>query len=346
MGRLILVEELDRRGRVRRLTPVEHLPFRIGRGYDCDLVLDDPHVSPLHCVIERDSQGRLLLRDRHSKNGILPGRNRTTVASVALDGDASVRVGTTLLRLRPPDFPVPEARPIVRRSALAHWMLHHWSAALVLIAIYLTLSELDTYRATTAGYDPMVGLSDSLLGLLLLAGWIGSWALLNRLLRQHTRIVAHTTVACTMFIAALLANWGVEWLRFVVEPVEPLQLFERFLTASEFGLVLVGHLTVMGVARTSIRAGAALLGSAAVLTYQLVGHYAASDIWVYTLPYWSRLKPVDPAWLPVETDADFFARIPALEADLARMTQEILAERKQDSTRPSTEGADAPEEPR
>jgi pSer/pThr/pTyr-binding forkhead associated (FHA) protein len=55
MERVIFVEVLDRRGRVAERAAVDQLPFRIGRGYDCDLILDDPHVDALHAVIERNT---------------------------------------------------------------------------------------------------------------------------------------------------------------------------------------------------------------------------------------------------------------------------------------------------
>ncbi len=41
----------------------------VGKSASCDVVLDDPYVSSVHCVLERRADGTLLLRDSDSKNG-------------------------------------------------------------------------------------------------------------------------------------------------------------------------------------------------------------------------------------------------------------------------------------
>ncbi len=42
---------------------------RVGRGEDCDVVINDQSVSSLHAIFERSSTGALSLRDCGSKNG-------------------------------------------------------------------------------------------------------------------------------------------------------------------------------------------------------------------------------------------------------------------------------------
>ena len=323
---MIFVEVIDRRGRVLSRSRVETLPFRIGRAYDADLILDDPHVSPLHAVVERDAEGRLRLRDADSRNGIALEGGRERLPAVTLDGDVSVRLGRTLVRLRAPDFPVPDAVPIVRRSALSEWLREHWSAAVVIPLLVLGLDVFGEYRSTTSEFEPLDALSAAAWSLLIFAGWIGAWALLNRLLRQRTRFVAHSTVAFGASAAYTLTEWGFEWLRFLFAPVEPLQLANQFAWTALFGLLLLGHLTVMGVARRPVRFGIVGLGFAALLGLQLIDHYGEDTNWVTTLPYWSRLEPLDPTWLPVESADAFFAGIPELAEQLDALAEEAREE--------------------
>ncbi len=61
------------RGR-RRLT--------IGSHQDCDLVIADPYVSAMHCLLERRDDGTTIVHDRGSKNGTLLNGNRVEVAEV------------------------------------------------------------------------------------------------------------------------------------------------------------------------------------------------------------------------------------------------------------------------
>jgi DNA-binding NtrC family response regulator len=60
----------------------------VGSGPSCDLVLQDPYVSDMHCVLERRSSGSLLVRDKHSRNG-------TRVDGNFVEG-AELRVGSYL----------------------------------------------------------------------------------------------------------------------------------------------------------------------------------------------------------------------------------------------------------
>ena len=331
MERLIVVERLDRRGKVVARSFVEHLPFRIGRAYDCDLILDDPHASPVHGVVERDEEGRLALRDAGSLNGIEVERDGTTASVVPLGGDVTVRLGRTTLRLRPPDFAVEDALPIVDRSTLTRWLSDHWSAALAVPLVYLAVSQLRALQATTGAYDPIDAVSNGLLELLILVGWAALWALLNRLLRQRTRYVAHASVAFLLSTATVLFEWGLEWLRFVLPPIEPLQLLSVAGDTLLFGALLFGHLTVLNVARRIGRAGIAAGCAAALLSILLLSHYTENEDWVYALPYWSRLEPVDPAWLPTEPVGTFFERGAGLVDELDALAQAALEERDETS---------------
>lgn len=68
LPRLTLVE-LDQSKRIIRRIPVDHLPFRIGRSSENDLVLDDLYVSRKHVSIER-RQDQYIALDQGTKNKI------------------------------------------------------------------------------------------------------------------------------------------------------------------------------------------------------------------------------------------------------------------------------------
>src|SRR3954454_16312298 len=103
------IETLARNGDVLQRRRVEALPIRLGRGYDNDFILDDDYAAASHARIEMDAEGRLLLRDLGSKNG-LNHRGRR-VPEVVLLGDTVVRIGHTSLRVRAAGFPVAPELP-------------------------------------------------------------------------------------------------------------------------------------------------------------------------------------------------------------------------------------------
>ena len=61
----------------------------IGRGADCDIVIDCPSVSSLHCTMER-VDGGYILRDRKSTNGITLDEEAMVVIDLRNNNDVKV----------------------------------------------------------------------------------------------------------------------------------------------------------------------------------------------------------------------------------------------------------------
>jgi pSer/pThr/pTyr-binding forkhead associated (FHA) protein len=109
MGALAWVELLDRRGHVRARHRIDSLPALIGRSYGCDVLVDDPWVSPIHVRIYRDLDGSFKVEDAGSENGLwLPDEERR-VTLLPLGRGVTLRAGHTLFRLVPADLTVPPA---------------------------------------------------------------------------------------------------------------------------------------------------------------------------------------------------------------------------------------------
>jgi DNA-binding NtrC family response regulator len=67
----------------------------VGSATHCDLVLDDPYVSAMHCTLERRAGGSLLVRDKRSRNGTLIDGN--LVEAAELHVGARLGLGRTTL---------------------------------------------------------------------------------------------------------------------------------------------------------------------------------------------------------------------------------------------------------
>ena len=74
--------------------------IRVGRAYDNDLVLDDPYVAPQHLRIWRSEAGNWVAEDVGSANGLYLDHGRDKFGWLELDGNRSIRVGHTYLRIR------------------------------------------------------------------------------------------------------------------------------------------------------------------------------------------------------------------------------------------------------
>jgi pSer/pThr/pTyr-binding forkhead associated (FHA) protein len=94
---------------------VDSSRFVIGRGDDCDLVVDDEKVSRHHAALERSADGVLTLSDLGSSNGTFVNARRIT-EPVTLHGGEHLRVGDTAIVFSLDD---PEADPDATKLAPA-----------------------------------------------------------------------------------------------------------------------------------------------------------------------------------------------------------------------------------
>ena len=85
----------------------------IGSGANCDVVLDDPYVSAMHCILERRAGGNLLVRDRKSRNGTLIDGNLIEAAELQV-GSRLALGRTTLVALAAPAAGSPSAVSALR----------------------------------------------------------------------------------------------------------------------------------------------------------------------------------------------------------------------------------------
>jgi pSer/pThr/pTyr-binding forkhead associated (FHA) protein len=108
MGPLI-VEVLDERGgRARERHRLLTSPVTIGRGYGCDVIVDDPYVSVEHVRLEWSEDGWRVL-DLDSENGTHLATSGRRITAERLGPETVLRVGHTRLRVRTDEYAVPPA---------------------------------------------------------------------------------------------------------------------------------------------------------------------------------------------------------------------------------------------
>ncbi|MGH3739676.1 MAG: DUF58 domain-containing protein, partial [Micromonosporaceae bacterium] len=87
----------------------------VGRGADCDLVLDDPEVSRTHASLTA-GDGQVAVADRDSRNGVGVRGHRIAEAAPLADGDTA-QLGETMISVRhrpPADARLTPAAGVVR----------------------------------------------------------------------------------------------------------------------------------------------------------------------------------------------------------------------------------------
>ena len=193
------VEVLSRNKEVRHRHQVDSLPIRIGRGYDNDCILDDPHTSAHHAVIDAEADGALVIRDLGSNNGIIHKGLRQ--AELSIDGNAIFRLGHTNLRVRSADFPVADE---IRDTTFHNW--EGWPPALAGLALLVCLAAVGTWVDDANKFEATRYLIAIAVMLFLGMIWCGIWSFAGRLFGGNARLGRHLFILGCGF--AVLELWS------------------------------------------------------------------------------------------------------------------------------------------
>ena len=176
MDQVIWVEVLSRRRDVAVRHRFSGPEIRIGRAYDNDVVLDDPFVAPSHVRVFGTDAGELIAEDAGSVNGLFLDRDRQRYERIVIDGERSIRIGHTHLRIRDGRHAVPPERvgkPAPRMLPIA-------VLAVLAVAVF-GIEALSAWLADTG--EPR--LSNYVLRLLTVGGvivvWVAGWTLASLL---------------------------------------------------------------------------------------------------------------------------------------------------------------------
>jgi hypothetical protein len=184
MNRVFFVEQLTADGEVIHRHKLTSLPIRVGRAYDNDIILDDPHTAAHHVQIELNQLDELIISDLDSFNGIT--RDNSRERFFVVDGESVYRLGHTRLRIRTPDYQV--------AAEQTDFTNHRWEGLLpaavgliLLLATGLLTTWLsDINQGTLSKY---LLESVSMLGFAL--GWSGIWAVFSKLFNGQARFGRH-----------------------------------------------------------------------------------------------------------------------------------------------------------
>lgn len=180
MARLV-VEVRDAHRRILGLYPVNSFPCAIGRGYNNDIILSDPHVCARHLQVDQDEQG-WRVRDLGSINGTDGVTDAAT--EMQLQSGDEIVIGRTHLRFFAPDHPVAATRQLHEKTGLleaARAMAVIWALLSMLVLgfafnDYLTRTSEVQVQKLIAGTLPVV------IGVLI---WAGGWSLLAYIVRRR-----------------------------------------------------------------------------------------------------------------------------------------------------------------
>ena len=173
----LVIEFLGRSGRSQQFIKIEAESVSIGRGYQNDVVINDPYISINHLRLEKRDEG-WRLNDLDSLNGVevlkAVGEDKSILAS-----GSEIKLGRTKLRLVSDQSLMQEAK-LLHRLERDTSRLNQWSIFLPLLVALMGFGLYSSYMNSFVQWEWKNILSLVLtmqLGTLLVAGF---WALLGR----------------------------------------------------------------------------------------------------------------------------------------------------------------------
>lgn len=291
MESAVIVEVLDKSGKVHERVRLTRFPAVIGRGYDSDMILSDEFVSAHHAQINVDETGQPTISDLDTENGTYLLPKMQAVNNLTLGAETLLRLGHTLVRVRRPEFPVAPARiDTLTHSRLAGVFSSGWMLT-ALSLLLLGMLGFHAYQISAQQIKLSKLLLETLEIAILVPIWAGLWAIFSRVFAHHTAYISHAVIATLAVISIFVADTLAEYYAFGFSA----QLSADILLHALFGLivalVLYGHLrfsTLLSPKHIGVFSGMIAAGVVALSGFTT---YVQNLDFNDTLPYPPELKP-------------------------------------------------------
>lgn len=201
------LEVLNKTGRVSHRIKLESLPFTIGRAFDNDLILDDPYACPHHASLSEE-EGRLILQDMGSINGISDEMNQPLTGSVELKNGGAVHIGRTPVRFNALDAPL--APTLIDRSRNTPLQILHQLPVLIGIFLLTVGTVLFGEYMDSAREFEVMKQAPTLVGLTVsVVLWSMLWSFASRLVVHRWHFWTFCGIGCLGLLTTALSDWAI-----------------------------------------------------------------------------------------------------------------------------------------
>lgn len=284
---------------------------RIGRGYDNDVVVDDPYVAARHVRVFRDEAGRLVAEDTGSANGMFLDRDKGRHARIVIDGERPIRIGHTYVRIREASHAVPHERPGTPQGRVLPTAL----AAALGVAI-LAVEAASTWMAETGEPKASTYLLPLLSLAALIAGWVAVWSVLSRIFSGRARFERNLVIALSAVLVFSLYNELAQFSAFALTWRTPVR-YDYVAMWCILAAACFLHLREVGPSRLKLKAGLVVALLALAVAVQTLTRSEAFDD-TGRQSSLRRLMPPTLRLSPVRDESAFFAEIEQLKTRLDR----------------------------
>jgi hypothetical protein len=310
---VVWLEILGRHREVVSRTRLAADAVTLGRAYDNDIVLDDPHVAAHHLRIARGDDGTWVAEDLGSVNGLVVDGERVRRERIVLGDATSVLAGHTGIRLRHAGDAVPAELPMVRSTP-------RWPLAIICIVLLFGLEWLGLWLGETGEPKLIRYLTPLATIAIAIAVWATLWSVVSRVFSGHARFGLHLLIVTAGLLAFSLYDqfsdlgaFALSWTR----------LSSTVYVAAwiAFAAVCVAQLRAISNTKLPLKAAAVVALAALGIAMQSLklSDWRASSGQAATL---QKLEPPSIRIASAQAESAFFATNDALKAGLDKARSE------------------------
>ena len=305
MARLI-IEEINRLGHCTERHRFDHLPVRIGRGYDNELILSDPHVSPEHVIIHEteDDETGWRIEDCNSENGTqIKHHSTNTTPGRASSGDDIV-IGRCRLRLFSPSHPVGSTHSMPNSESAEKLIAQPFAVFGIFTLTFVALLINKQLQIPTM--LPVEKLIASVLPVLIAVFfWASAWSFAGRLIKHKTSFLIHLSITSLFTLCLIGINILGEYIAFNSSTSTFAQIVEFIVMGlSLYILFSVNIENATAISRKTRRITSHGL-TWGFLVFAVFMDYASKPEFTHSPSFVSILKPPYAQLVSSETPSDF-----------------------------------------
>jgi hypothetical protein len=218
----IIIEEISRGNKVINRYRFKQPKVSIGRGYQNDIILPDPHICPAHIHVDFDGE-HWVIHDLETVNGTYISDSKRSANQHVIESGDIISLGNTQLRFMFVDHPV---APSIRFSPFEQLVdvLRHPLAIAFNITIFAIVAGYMFYLNQAAETKMTQYIVRAIGSTLAFAAWPMLVALISHLTKNEARVFAQLGVSFALFNlmwmvdafdSVLLFNSSNEWVSWI-----------------------------------------------------------------------------------------------------------------------------------
>jgi len=239
---LLVIEILDRFGKIKERHRIKNFPCSIGRDYNNNIIIDDPYISPTHITINTAELNTFSIDDNDSKNGLFSLQPFTKKQSITIKNDSRIRIGHTDIRFRFTDHPIRETLEERNKPSKISMLL---TSGFILPIVWLLFGAsliLNNYIEYTGIVTFQRLLSDAFPVLIFIVIWAIAWSIVSKIVTHRFYFAYHTMWACCLTLVSLIIENLANYFEFSFSLSGSASIFNLIFGIIVTSVLLYGHL--------------------------------------------------------------------------------------------------------